>query len=911
MRFSLFRKSQLCLALFAAAGMAMADGRVEGTVSSGARDTGLEGAVVRIKELNLEVVTDRRGDYSFPAVKAGSYTLTVEYLGAEAVSRSIQISDDAILEEDISLSGGNNAMDQVLVVGQAAGINKALNQQRAADNIKSIVSADAIGQFPDANTAEALSRLPGVSIERDQGEGRFVRVRGLGANLNAVNINGSLVPSPADDERAVALDVVPSDLLESLEVTKAVTPDMEANSLGGSINVRSLSAFDRDGMFFKVNAEASKDGVVDKTSPKGAVTLSNQFDTGAGANTLGVAAAISWYDRDFGSDNVETGGAWDFDAGPALEEFEQRDYVITRERLGATFNVDYRPDSSSEYFIRTLLSEFTDTEIRHANIIEFDSAQTSGQTGDAEIARELKDRKETAEITSVVFGGKNIFDDWTVEYQAGLSEAGEDTPYHVDAAVFEGSATFNNVGFSGTREPDLIAPNAVYNAGNYELAEVEAAEQITTDEENHIKIDLTRQLFWNNNPAEMKFGIKSSRRDKDSDEDIWVFENFGGADTSMSAYTAGTVDYDLDRFGPEISSNAVESLIGGLDQSAAFDAEESRINDFDMSEDIDAAYLMGTVNYDRLRILGGFRYEDTALSADGTELRDGSFSARKEKNDYDHLLPSLHARYELSDKTLLRGAFTQTIVRPTFGQLFPGAVIDTGDAEAEFGNPELDPLESSNLDLGIEHYFGRAGVVSAFLFYKDIDNFIYEADVAGTGEWAAFDEAITFLNGDSADLTGLELSFSRQFSELPGAWSGLLLGANATFTDSDAKISSSNGTSLESRDIPLPSQSDTTANLVLGYETNKMSLRLSGNYKSEYLVEVADPLDERYDVYESDHMQVDFTSHYFATPNLKISFEAINLNDEPYYAYTNSERFNFQYEEYDPTYKLGVTYTNF
>lgn len=899
------------VALALSAGGVQADGRVEGRITSGARDSGLQGAVVRIRELGVEAVTDRDGSYSLPPVEAGEYTLTIEYLGAETVTRSIVVKDNEVIEEDVSLSGGNDSMDEVLVLGQAAGINRALNRQKAADNIKNIVSADAIGQFPDANTAEALSRLPGVSIERDQGEGRFVRVRGLGANLNQVNINGSLVPAPQSDERAVALDVVPSDLLESLEVTKAVTPDMDANSLGGAINVKSLSAFDRDGMFFKVNAEGSKDGVVDKTSPKAAATLSNTFDTSAGKNTFGVAGAVSWYDRDFGSDNVETGGGWDFDSGPAMEEMEQRDYVITRERLGATLNFDYRPDSGSNYFLRTLYSEFTDTEIRQASIIEFDSPQTAGQTGDAEIAREVKDRKETATIRSLVLGGENRMNDWTFAYQAGWSKASEDTPYHVDAGVFEGTATFSNVGFVDARVPELLAPDAVYQAGNYELAEVEAAQQDTSDEENHLKFDLTRDLFWDGTPVELKFGAKSSRRDKESDEDVWVFESFGAADTSLSSYVSGTVDYELDRFGPEISSSALESLIGGLDKNAAYDDEESRINDFEMSEDIDAAYFMGTVDYTRMRVLAGFRYEDTSFSADGTELLDGSFSARKESNDYDHLLPSLHMRYELADNTLLRGAWTNTVVRPTFGQLFPGAVIDTGDAEAEFGNPDLDPLESANLDLGIEHYFGRAGVLSAFIFYKDIDNFIYETDVAGTGEWAAFDEAVTFRNGDSADLTGLELSFSKQFTELPGAWSGLLLGANATFTDSDAEISTSDGGTIKSRDIPLPSQSDTTANLVLGYETNKLSLRLSGNYKSEYLLEVGDALDKRYDVYEDEHMQIDFTSHYFVTPALKVSFEAINLNDEPYYTYVNSSRFNAQYEEYDPTYKLGITYTSF
>lgn len=444
----------------AASVSALADGSLSGQISSEAGGPQLEGAQIRIEELDRTTATDRNGRYRFPSLPAGQYTLTVDYLGAEPIARSITIGSADVVE-NVSLGGGDQEMELVMARGSASGINRALNRQRTANTITNVISSDAIGQFPDANTAEALSRVPGLSIERDQGEGRFVRVRGLGPAFNSVSINGTKIPAPEAGTRAVALDVVPSDLLQSLEVTKALTPDMDADSLGGAINVKSLSAFDQEDTYWKVSAEASQDGVVEKTSPKLAATYSDRFDLGDGADNLGIAAAISWYDRDFGSDNVETGGAWDFDSDPALlEELEQRDYSINRERLGAVFNLDYRASDRDQYYIRTLFSEFSDLETRQGNAIEFADAQAAGTRGDAEWARELKHREEVQNIHSIALGGEHKLEQWDLSYQAGFSEASEENNDAVDGAVFE--ADVANVGFSNTRRPQVLAPASAY-----------------------------------------------------------------------------------------------------------------------------------------------------------------------------------------------------------------------------------------------------------------------------------------------------------------------------------------------------------------------------------------------------------------------------------------------------------------
>ncbi|BCG22514.1 TonB-dependent receptor [Pseudomonas tohonis] len=811
--------------------------------------------------------------------------------------------------------GAAGATEHVEVVGQAVSIDKALKEQRASDSVESVVHADGVAQLPDQNAAEAVQRLPGVSVERDQGEGRFVSVRGLGPDLNSVTINGTLVPAPESDRRAVALDVLPAELVQSLTVIKTLTPDMDANSLGGTIDVESLSAFDHEGLFYTGSTEASYDENTDKTSPKFSGAISDRFSLGDGIDNFGVAAALSWQERKFGSDNVETGGAWDFEDGARLEELEQRDYAITRERAGGGLNFDYKPDDSSSYYLRTLYSRFKDTETRNAAGIEFDDARLPGETGDGEGYRELKDREETQEIQSYVFGGERMMGLWTLSGQAGYSRSSEDSPGHIAGATFEGIRDFTGTGFDDSKKPRLNVEDAFYDPANFALDKIDWEKQNTRDTEKNIRLDLARDYDLSGYAAQAKFGGKLSRRDKTNDLEAWTYEDldtfFSDEQLNLGQFQKGTVHYALDRFGPGISASAIKGLIGQLDAADFYNEEESRVNDFDMSEDINAAYLMNTLDVDDWRFIVGMRYEGTEFEAKGTGIRDGDYESIERKRDYHHWLPGLHARYQLDKDTQLRAAWTKSVVRPTFGQLAPGFVID-GD-EASFGNPDLSPLESSNLDLGIEHYLGRAGVVSAFLFYKDIDNFIYNTDLAGTGAWATFDEANTYANGDSAKLYGLELAYSQKFDWLPAPWNGLLLGANATFSRSDASIEgfdAASGRTLE-RDIDLPNQSDTVGNLMLGWENDTLSLRLSANYKSDYLFEVAPVGDRQHDLHVDAQTFVDFSARYFLTKELQLSFEAQNLTDEHYYVYTGRRSYNAQYEEYGPTYTIGLTFTHF
>ncbi len=903
----------------ASATLSHADGTVEGRIIDANSQVNYSQAVVRLEELNREVPTNQGGRFRLPQVTAGEYTLTVTIGSKEVERRSILVADQQTTKTNVLLNESDQEVEEVLVIGQAAQLQRALDRQRYSDGIVSAINADAIGELPDANAAEALQRIPGLSIERDQGEGRFVRVRGLGADFNSVAVNGTQIPAPEAGSRAVALDVIPSSLISSLIVTKTLTPDMDANSLGGSIEIEGISALDRDDPFYSADINMSHDQHTDSSNPSIALGGGISYDVGDDGR-FGIAASFNYETRDFGSDNVETGGAWDYDEdeGIRLEELEVRDYTINRERIGASLNLDYEQDVNNSYYLRTLFSQFADDEQRQALVVEFEDAQAAGEIGSGDAKRELKDRKETQTIFSSTFGAEHFINDWTVEYSLALSKAKENEPDTISGAAFE--ASFDQLGFINTREPRLIGTGDLYDASQFELDEIEREKGYTEDKIKVAALDITRDLMIDNNPAFVKFGAKFKQREKTQDRTTWEYGDFDEqpgfqeADANMGTYVNGEVDYGLNRFGPALSANAVRDYMNSLDRAEFFEEEKSRIEDYSIDQDINAAYLMGRIDIDALRITAGVRQEQTDIHSDGYGLNsEENIVAVSHDQDYSHTLPGLLARYELGENTQIRAAWTNAVVRPTFEQIRPNYEID-GD-EIEAGNPELDAMESANFDLGIEHFMGNAGAVSLFVFSKDITNFVYETDLGASGAFSSlapvdgFKEAKTFQNGDDATVQGVELAISQKMTMLPAPFDGLLLSANVTLVDSDATIVSYDEDERFERNVSLPNQSDVTGNVVIGYEKDALSLRLATNYKSDYLDEVG--LEKTADIHQSSQTQVDFNASYQLEEGLKIRFKAANLTDEPYYTYQNKEKYNAQYEDYGPTYSIGLSYTSF
>jgi TonB-dependent receptor len=899
---------------------------VSGRVADMTGSIGFEGAVVRIPELGRSQITGRDGRFRFAGLPDGRYTVAIDYLGAQSTTQAIDVAGGDVALGDIAIGDDDaDILDNVLVVGQIAGQAAAINQQRNADNLKVIVASDAIGQFPDQNAAEALQRLPGLSIARDQGEGRFVVIRGLDPALNTTTINGVRVPGPEDDSRQVNLDVIASESLETLEVTKTVTPDMDGDSVGGHIEIKSLSAYDRAEGSFTGRIEGSYNELREATSPKVGVTYTDLI----GADDIaGVAVSFSGFKREFGSEGIETATFDRLDTPDgseqlAIAEGEQRDYTITRERLSASVNVDVRPSETSEFYWRNLFSRFSDDEVQLTNTFIFEDGDTaaldaSGGLFEGATLRKLTEgRSQTQDILSTVLGGINYVDLWTIDYSAAYSYADtEETDSFGAAWQQEGIDLVYDL--RDSRRPDYFAVDggAFADAAAYALDEVVEEPYDTREDETAFAVNVRRDLELGSANAFVKVGAKARLRGKDADFDSTVYEGFGG-DFTLADFDRADIDYAFGPFFPIAGAGGLRDFIRANRASFEIDEDETAIErqggDYAIDEDIYAAYAMASADFGSLRLIGGLRVERTEFDAIGTQLRideedgdgDPAFSPVAAAKTYTDWLPGLHLRWEPVDSLVMRASATRSIARPNFAESAPFQVIeieeDDGEFErsAELGNPDLDPLSSTNLDVSVEYYPGDVAVVSAGVFYKDITDFIVLADVSGEGVFADFDEAIQPLNGGDASVRGLELGWTQRLAFLPGALDGFLVSANHAWIDSESELP------FRATTVPLPRQSDRVGNVSVGWEKYGVSIRLAGTYRSAYLDEIGELDDPDFDRYADDNFQLDLAAKYRLSENVQVYFNAVNLNDEPFYAYFGNRRYNSQFEQYGRTYELG------
>jgi TonB-dependent receptor len=573
--------------------------------------------------------------------------------------------------------------------------------------------------------------------------------------------------------------------------------------------------------------------------------------------------------------------------------------------LGTAINLDYRPNFNDEFFMRTLYSEFSDDEFRQANIFTLDGE-------DSEIERESKDRKETQTIFTLATGGEHQRGSWLLDYQLGYAKSDEKEPnalYYV--FVSENPSVEANL----ARQIPQISVNAMANdLANYDLDEISFEGNLAKDIETSIQGNITKSFENKNGLTLVKSGLKYRQREKSARANISIYGgDFDSVDASR--FATDELNYGLGSFGPGLNRGLLREDFAQQLPSLELDALDSEVESngasYISTEDIFAAYVMSQFDWNKLRLVAGIRYEKTEFTTSGTrvELINDEENDIEEvvntpwvtERDYDYLLFSINARYAFSDEVMLRGAFSQTISRPIFEQSAAFQIIESNteeddgefvtEREAEVGNPQLQPYESDNFDLSLEYYPGTIGVLSAGLFYKEIDNFIIVADVAGTEQWQGFKEVFQPLNGDKATLTGIELSWVKAFDN------GLLLAANATFSSTDATTFLDG----EKFETDLPNQSDRIGNLTVGYENNKWSLRLTMSYKSDNLEEIDGDMLR----IEDDYQHIDFSGKYFINDDLNIYANAINLTNEGFYNYFDMRNRNAQFEEYGRTFEIG------
>ena len=409
------RASRPALALLAAlsalpAATSLRAGTLQGYVSEAALSGGLQGVNVSVSGTTRAAATDRSVRYSITNVPPGDYTVVFDYIGTKPVEKSVTIPADAaaVVALDATIATPVVVLDNLVVSAYATGSARAANIERSSDNLREVVASDAFGQFPDGNTAEALNRVTGVSVERDQGEGRFVVVRGIDPNLNVVALDGITLAAPSADERKTLLDTIPLEVVDNLSVSKTTTPDQPGDAIGGYIEIASPSAFDHEGLHAHASSSLLYAELTEDFGHEVSASVGDRFGP---SKTWGLVVSAVYSKREFGSDNVEA-DVWEQDgAGYTTGEFQYRDYDLTRERLGLNANLEFRPDDSNRYFVRAGFNQYRDDEQRQALVLEPGNtdnvAAGSFTDDDTAVVRELKLREETMRIWVASIGGEH------------------------------------------------------------------------------------------------------------------------------------------------------------------------------------------------------------------------------------------------------------------------------------------------------------------------------------------------------------------------------------------------------------------------------------------------------------------------------------------------------------------------
>jgi TonB-dependent receptor len=691
-----------------------------------------------------------------------------------------------------------------------------------------------------------------------------------------MEINGQRIPSPEGSVREVALDVIPADLLESIEVSKALTPDMWADSIGGTVNLVTAQAPEKERFFL------SAAGGYNSIESGGA---SGRF-TGMWARRFsdqkaGLVLSGSYFNTDRGSENFEP----EYDDGE-LEQLELRDYTVNRERWGLNAAFDYRLPNDGLFYVRGLYNSFADQEYRRAN---------ANKVGDGEIERELKDRLETQEIAAVALGGRNALGSglWTIDYEASWAYANEDEPDARYTVFLQEDVEFDANVSPDSIDPDNIQANPLNESFNESLFDEHSAESNFTSDRNLVgQVNLTRSL---GGTSAFKIGAQYRDKKKKRDNNVVVF----GSDDDLFLPDFADPDFDPNKqiidgrytMGPFVGAAQGRNL-PGLDDGEV-DPEEDTA-DFDAAEKTFGTYAMAELNYGNLLVLPGIRYERTDIDYTGYEVifdQDGDYQSTSPLNgtsDYDIWMPHLHLRYRLGEsrRTNVRAAFTRTLARPNYYDLVPYELQIREDNEIERGNPNLTPTRSWNFDLLAEHFLPSVGVISGGVFHKRLDDYIYVFTFEEERDGEDFDVTQP-LNGEKATLTGLELALSS--ARLIGGF-GLL--GNYTYTDSEAEFPDREG-----EKATLPGQSKHVGNVALLYEQSGFSGRLAFNYRGKLIYEVGGSAAE--DVFLDSHGQLDFAAtQKIGDTGLRLYVELNNLTNEPYRLYEGTEDRPIQEEYY-------------
>jgi TonB-dependent receptor len=960
----------------------------KGTITGTVKDSGnsaLQSALVELLPLGRKVVTDDHGQFRITDVPAGEYTLSVSYVGLAAsnVPVTVQAGQEASANAVLQVASLN---DQVIVTAERLqGEAEAINIERTSDNIVQVLPERVITSLPNTNIADAVGRVPSVSLERDEGEGKYVQIRGTEPRLSSVTVNGVNLPSPEGAVRNIKLDAVPADLVERIEVFKTLSADQDADGIGGTVNLVTRTAGERP--FYALGGTG------------GYNPIQNGYGRGGFSGTFGQRFGVSkkfgfllngTFDKtNRGIDDLEPGQATGVDPATGrnvafANTEDRRSYNYYRTRYGFSTGIDYNIKPGTSVYAKGLYSDFHDygeTWVYTPNAgntiksvspdgsqITFESPMECQAINRADPTANCSPgsyqyrhyiRRPDQQVYSFLTGARHDLSSTLITYEFAASRS-----HNI------GGQDFATTNFSGNQsvdvavnQKDLFRPKLsaldgtnLYDPTQYLLTNSSFTSYIATQLNFQGAASAARRYNAHSHLGTFEIGIKirnSHSTQNENDKILKATDPSGNSTVALSSvlgtYTNPSYYDNFFRigsqsYGPASNYNSItKAVVGNPAQFApdvATDIRRSAGAFFDANERIYAGYLQNVISFGKLRLQTGVRFDasDTGFLANRIVTSDPSdptitpttprITPNRQSAGYFNALPSVQAQYQLDKNTNLRANFSQGIARPNIGDLVPTTIVDPNASPFPGvvieGNPNLKPTKANNYDILIEHFFQPLGILQGGYFYKQLSDPIYPtASTIPAGQPNAGLRLLQSINGPSAHIQGIEVSWEQRFSFLPGLLSGFGVSANYSYTQSGVTFPSTfDGGRIDN--APLSRQAPNTWNAGFTYDKARFSMRFAASHNDANIqfynyshVDAATDRDPILglkgpggDVYFYAHTQFDIQGSYRIAKGFRFEASGLNLSNEAFGFYQGSTIYPIQREFYKPTVSFGFRWTS-
>ena len=840
------------LMLISNSSFAQASGKIAGKVIEATSGTPLIGANIVILNTTWGTAADKQGNYTIARVEPGNYQIKASFLGYQEKIIDVTVRANETVTVKFELQETLTELGSVVVYGELTrGQAKSLNEQKNSANIKNVVSSEQFQLFPDRNAAETAARIPGVSISYDQGEGEVITIRGIGPEFNSLTVNGQRIPAPDPDlGRAVGLDLLNQDLMENIVVTKALTPDMDGDAIGGNVNFQMKQAPDAGilavnlgGGYNVQHSEFDKYGkdIIDVSTYGG----QRFFD-----NKLGILAAGSYYKTNRGS-MLRQLEYTDPTSSQIIFAQHSNDYDVLRERWGVNVNTEYKFNEFNKVYLNLNHNRYFDKEIRR--LVDWNI--------DDEIeTKETRNRVEDQFLSGAMLGGNHNFDGIKLDYTASWIETQEDMPART---YFRFQRDFDFSSFTNDDVKNFGVTSKFSGQDTLKLNRIRVDDNQKDDKDisGMANIEIPYQLFDLTNS--LKFGGKYLTKKAKFTARRLQLRNF----PKVQVIGEGEFGFQDVVVGPDQTKYLGATRVEYLDQSS---------NNYDASEAIIAAYGMTTINFSQnLSMLVGLRFENTTNKYKTLAIT--SVNKAESKTSYSNILPSAHLTYRFNENMNLRFAYSTGISRPNYESLTPYEFRDDDAREISKGNPDLEPAKSHNFDLMFENYSSYLGLFSAGVYYKKMSNIVVSSQTLQTlpfeGSTQQYEVTIPINGDEDAKIYGVELAVNQRLNFLGISFlDHFTIYTNYTYTKSEFKVGG--------RTVPLGFSPENIVNLALMYDNPDigLSFMISNNFRDDILIAVGN--DKFTDVFYKKEYHLDISITQKILSNLSLFLQLNNLTDQ-------------------------------